>query len=86
MPAQGGSVAAAASYATLPDVALAFEPDHLILKVASGTCDISFDGTNTFFTLATADAAIVLHTKLKNIWFRQNGGASTIRWGAITTA
>jgi len=84
MPAQSGTVAAAAAFPTNPDVALDFEPDTWVLKVTVGTADISFDGANVHLTLTSTDSLLPLPTKRKKLWVKQNGGAATLRWSAIS--
>lgn len=84
MPAQSGTVTAAASFPTNPDVSLAFEPDTWTLKATAGTADLSFDGVNVHLTLTSTDPILPLPTKLKKLWVKQNGGAATLRWSAIS--
>lgn len=86
MSAAAGSITAPASFTVNPDVSLEFEPDSLVLKVTAGTADISFDGTNVHLTLASTDSVIVLPKKSKKLWVKQNGGAATLRWSALTLA
>lgn len=86
MPAQSGTVSAAASFPASPDVALAFEPDTWTLKATAGTADISFDGTNVHLTLTSTDPILPLPTKRTKMWVRQNGGAATLRWSALTNS
>lgn len=86
MSAQSGSIAAPANFNTAPDVALEFLPDTWVLKVTAGTADISFDGKDVHLTLASTDAILPLNTKRTKLWVRQNGGAATLRWSAITTS
>jgi hypothetical protein len=86
MSAASGVVAAPASFTTAPDVSLDFEPDTLVLKVTVGTADISFDGVNVHLILDSAETTFPLPTKRKKMWVRQNGGAATLRWSALTLA
>jgi hypothetical protein len=80
-------VVAPASFTPLtPDVSLEFEPDTLVLKATAGTADISFDGVNVHLTLATTDSILPIPSKRKKMWVRQNGGAATLRWSALTLA
>lgn len=86
MSAAAGSVVAPATFDVAPNVSLEFEPDSLVLKATAGTADISFDGTNVHLTLATADSIVVVPSKRKKLWVKQNGGAATLRWSALTLA
>lgn len=75
-----------AAYATSPDVSLDFEPDTLMFRAVSGNFFFSFDGVNDHGMVNAADSGqLVLPTKRKKVWLKQNGGASTARVGAITT-
>jgi hypothetical protein len=86
MSAAAGSVVAPATFDVAPNVLLDFEPDSLVLKTTAGTADISFDGVNVHLTLAIADSIVVVPSKRKKLWVRQNGGAATLRWSALTLA
>lgn len=85
MSASSGTVSAPSSFATAPDVSLEFVPDTLVFKVTTGTADISFDGVNVHLTLVSTDSILPLFSKRKKIWVKQNGGAATLRWSALTT-
>lgn len=85
MSAESGTVAAPSSFAAAPDVVLNFEPDTYVLKVISGTADISFDGVNVHLTLASGDVILPIPCKRKKLWVQQNGGAASLRWSAFTT-
>ncbi len=86
MSAAAGSIAAPATFDAAPNVSLEFEPDSLVLKATVGTADISFDGTNVHLTLASTDSVVVVPKKSKKMWVKQNGGAATLRWSALTLA
>lgn len=86
MPALAGSVTAPANFATNPDALAPFRPDFWVLKVTVGTVDVSFDGQAVHLTLASTDAILVLPTAATRLWVRQNGGAATLRWSAMTQA
>lgn len=80
------TVASGASYPTVADVVLTFEPDQIILKADSGTFLFSFDGVNDHGKLASTEGFITIATKRKQIWLKQSGGASTARVMAFTLA
>lgn len=84
MPAESGTIAAPAAFNTAADAAPAFRPDFWVLKVTAGTSEISFDGIGVHLTLTSTDAAIVLPVSFKKLWARQSGGASSLRWSAMT--
>lgn len=85
MSAASGTVSAPASFATAADAAPSFEPNFWVLKATVGTADISFDGSVVALTLSSTDVALVLPTKASKLWVKQNGGAATLRWSAMTT-
>jgi hypothetical protein len=86
MSAASATVVAPAAFATAPDMALEFEPDTLVLKVTAGTADISFDGVGVHLTLTSSDSILAIPVKRKKLWVKQNGGAATLRWSALTLA
>jgi hypothetical protein len=86
MPAQSGSITAPASFATTADVTLNYRPDVWVLKAVSGTTDISFDGVNVHLTLTSTDVILPIPVCFTKLWARQNGGASTLRWSALSEA
>jgi len=86
MPALAGVATAPASFATTPDVSLQFEPNTWVLKCTAGTVDISFDGKEVHLTLSSTDAILPINTLRKKLWTKQNGGAATLRWSALSQA
>jgi hypothetical protein len=87
MSASSNTVVTPAAYTALsaPSADPGFDPNFWVFDVTVGIADISFDGVNTALTLAVADAAFLLPVNYAKAWFRQNGGAATIRWSALTT-
>lgn len=83
MPAQSGTVVAAASFATTPDQTLLWDPKLWLVRATVGTADVSFDGVNVALTIGTADLFVSLPVNFTRLWVRQNGGAATLRWSAI---
>ena len=89
--AVSGTIITAAAFAAqnLPDVdtkfSWGFEPALWVLTATVGTVAYSFDGTNVAGTLAVADPPLVLPVKHTHLWSRQNGGAATLRWSAMSS-
>lgn len=76
-----------AAYAASPEVSLDFEPDVLVFRSTAGDYFYSFDGVNDHGMVNNADATqLVIPTKRKKVWFKQNGGAATARLSAVTVS
>lgn len=77
------TVPAAYTLAT-PDVKLDFEPDSVMFRAVTGNFFYSWDGVNDHGMVNSTDAQLVLNTKRRKVWLKQNGGASTARVAAFT--
>jgi hypothetical protein len=79
---------ASSSYPALnaPSVSLDFEPDTLILRSEAGNFYLSFDGVNDHIRVQAGDPPLVLQTKRKKMWLRQEDGTAIARVSALTIA
>jgi hypothetical protein len=86
MPAAASTITAPAAYTAAPDVALQFQPDEWIVRATAGNAFVSLDGAANFFSVRVADAApLVVRSKSKAVWVKQDGGAATVLVAAFTT-
>lgn len=75
-----------AAYTANPDVNLAFEPDQVIFRATAGNYFYSFDGVEDHGMVNNGEAALIILSKRRKVWLKQNGGAATARIAAHTVA
>lgn len=80
-----GALTVPAAYTLLtPDVSLPFDPDQTIFRATAGNYFYSFDGVNDHGMVNTGEAALIILSKRRKVWLKQNGGAATARIAAHT--
>jgi hypothetical protein len=73
--------------ATVPDLALDFEPTQLVFRADSGSYTFSFDGVEDHGLVRATDTyPLIIWTRQKKVWVKQSGGAAAARLAAYTTA